>query len=114
MAESAFHARFGPESGAQALLTASWEPWGLAHSLEGAGNPGARDGRQEPLHRAFRHRRAEQLPSGADHRPVPPAFLTYAYQTPDLKRRVQFSATDGLGTGDPTPAYQKLLNEIFC
>ncbi|NKE56736.1 beta-lactamase family protein [Lentzea sp. PSKA42] len=43
-----------------------------------------------------------------------PGSLTYAYQTPDLKRRVQFSATDGLGTGDPTPAYEKLINEIFC
>lgn len=43
-----------------------------------------------------------------------PGFVSYAYQTPDLKRRVQFSATAGLGTGDPSPAYLKLLNEIFC
>ncbi|MFS8096300.1 beta-lactamase family protein [Lentzea alba] len=43
-----------------------------------------------------------------------PGALTYAYQTPDLKRRVQFSATAGLGTGDPLPAYQRVINEIFC
>ncbi|SER25031.1 alkaline D-peptidase. Serine peptidase. MEROPS family S12 [Lentzea xinjiangensis] len=43
-----------------------------------------------------------------------PGFVSYAYSTPDLQRRAQFSATAGLGTGDPSPGYSRLIDEIFC
>ncbi|MGW4206413.1 serine hydrolase domain-containing protein [Lentzea sp. NPDC004789] len=43
-----------------------------------------------------------------------PGFGSYAFYTPDLKRRAELSATAGLGTGDPAPGYNALLNEIFC
>ncbi|MFD4640970.1 serine hydrolase domain-containing protein [Lentzea sp. NPDC058436] len=43
-----------------------------------------------------------------------PGFSSYAYSTPDLQRRVELSISVGVGTGDPTNAYGKLINEIFC
>ena len=43
-----------------------------------------------------------------------PGFSSAAFLTPDLQRRVELSATAGLGTGDPSPVYLRLLNEIFC
>ncbi|RDI33198.1 serine hydrolase domain-containing protein [Lentzea flaviverrucosa] len=43
-----------------------------------------------------------------------PGFASYAYSTPDLKRRAEFSISTGVGTGDPNPAFAKLINEIFC
>jgi D-alanyl-D-alanine carboxypeptidase len=43
-----------------------------------------------------------------------PGFGSYAFFTPDLKRRAELSATAGLGTGDPTSGYYGLLNEVFC
>jgi D-alanyl-D-alanine carboxypeptidase len=43
-----------------------------------------------------------------------PGFGTYAFFTPDLKRRAELSATAGLGTGDPTSGYYGILNEVFC
>ncbi|MEV6718637.1 serine hydrolase domain-containing protein [Lentzea sp. NPDC051208] len=43
-----------------------------------------------------------------------PGFASYAYSTPDLKRRAEMSVSAGVGTGDPTNAYDKLINEIFC
>ncbi|GHH46867.1 serine hydrolase domain-containing protein [Lentzea cavernae] len=43
-----------------------------------------------------------------------PGFSSYAYSTPDLKRRVELSISAGVGTGDPANAYGKLVNEIFC
>ncbi|GGM82647.1 serine hydrolase [Lentzea pudingi] len=43
-----------------------------------------------------------------------PGYVSYAYSTPDLKRRVEFSVSAGIGTGDPSQAYLKLINEIFC
>lgn len=43
-----------------------------------------------------------------------PGFGSYAFYTPDLQRRVEMSATAGLGTGDPSPGYFGLLEEIFC
>ncbi|GLY53506.1 serine hydrolase domain-containing protein [Lentzea sp. NBRC 102530] len=43
-----------------------------------------------------------------------PGFASYAYSTPDLRRRVELSITLGTGTADPTPAFAKLINEIFC
>ena len=43
-----------------------------------------------------------------------PGFSSYAYSSPDRKVRAEFSATTGLGTGDPTGAYFRVLDEIFC
>jgi D-alanyl-D-alanine carboxypeptidase len=43
-----------------------------------------------------------------------PGFTSYAYSTPDFERRVELSITAGIGTADPTNAYVKLINEIFC
>ncbi|HUQ61389.1 serine hydrolase domain-containing protein [Lentzea sp.] len=43
-----------------------------------------------------------------------PGFSSYAYASPDLKTRAEFSGTAGLGTGDPTQAYFQVLDEIFC
>ncbi|MDX3656703.1 serine hydrolase [Streptomyces sp. ID05-26A] len=43
-----------------------------------------------------------------------PGFASYAYSSPDLQRRVELSISSGVGTGDPTNAYTKLINEIFC
>jgi D-alanyl-D-alanine carboxypeptidase len=43
-----------------------------------------------------------------------PGFASYAYSTPDFQRRAELSISSGVGTGDPTNAYNKLINEIFC
>jgi D-alanyl-D-alanine carboxypeptidase len=43
-----------------------------------------------------------------------PGFASLAFFSPDLQRRAELSATAGLGTGDPTPARNALLNEVFC
>ncbi|WP_394615751.1 serine hydrolase domain-containing protein [Lentzea sp. JNUCC 0626] len=43
-----------------------------------------------------------------------PGYSSFAFSTPDLKRRVELSISAGIGTGDPNPAFGKLINEIFC
>ncbi|MEV6239916.1 serine hydrolase domain-containing protein [Lentzea sp. NPDC051838] len=43
-----------------------------------------------------------------------PGYGSYAFYSPDLQRRAELSATAGLGTGDPTPGYYAILNEVFC
>jgi len=43
-----------------------------------------------------------------------PGFGSYAFYSPDLDRRVELSVTAGLGTGDPSPGYFQLLDEVFC
>ncbi|MFD5824763.1 serine hydrolase domain-containing protein [Lentzea sp. NPDC060358] len=43
-----------------------------------------------------------------------PGFASFAYASPDLRTRAEFSATASTGTGDPTQAYLKVIEEIFC
>ncbi|PWK80857.1 hypothetical protein C8D88_12127 [Lentzea atacamensis] len=49
------------------------------------------------------------------HDPRPPGNVPgLAYTTADLKRRAEFSATASTAQGDPTAAYWKVVNEVFC
>lgn len=59
----------------------------------------------------------QQTPCGTTilgHTGSVPGYGSYAFFTPDLRRHAELSATAGLGTGDPAPAYHALLNEVFC
>ncbi|WP_112268921.1 serine hydrolase domain-containing protein [Lentzea terrae] len=59
----------------------------------------------------------QKAPCGATiigHTGSVPGYGTYAFFSPDLKRRAELSATAGLGTGDPTSGYFGILNEVFC
>ncbi|HEX8866283.1 MAG TPA: serine hydrolase domain-containing protein [Lentzea sp.] len=59
----------------------------------------------------------QQTPCGTTvlgHTGSVPGFGSYAFYSPDLRRRAEVSATAGLGTGDPTPGYYGILNEVFC
>ncbi len=59
----------------------------------------------------------DKLPCGATvlgHTGSVPGFASYAYTSIDLKRHAEFSATASTGTGDPTPGYFQVLDEIFC
>jgi D-alanyl-D-alanine carboxypeptidase len=58
-----------------------------------------------------------KLPCGTTilgHSGAVPGFLSHAFTTPDLKKRMEVSFTASTTQGDPTPAYYRVLNEVFC